>query len=236
MCAVFGILGDYASSTARAALSAMAHRGPDYCGIVEQERLFFAHNRLAIRDLHERAHQPLRHGNILLGFNGEIYNHQEIADTLGLKEATEAETVLAAYLAWGIGCVQRFRGMFALAVYDNGTLYLARDRLGKKPLFFARQKERFVFASEIKGILPFLPTVRMNDDALMSYLSFLAPVAPYTFFEGIEKLAPGEIVTFKDGKISREAYYSLLDASVPLDDALAPKRLEAVDPTSRRQI
>ena len=226
MCAVFGILGSYEPSLAKKALAALGHRGPDACGIAESDGLFFAHNRLAIRDRHARAHQPLRHGNVLLSFNGEIYNYREIADALELTDATEAETVLAAYRAWGIGCVRRFRGMFALAVYDGGTLRLARDRLGKKPLFFARQKERFVFASEIKGILPFLPSVRMNDDALMSYLSFLAPVAPHTFFRGIEKLAPGEIVTFEAGKVSRESYYSLLDAAAPLDDALAPGRLE----------
>ena len=225
MCALFGILGHYEPSAAKRALALLAHRGPDYCGVAEQKGLFFAHSRLAIRDLGARAHQPLQHGGILLGFNGEIYNYRDIADTLGLVDATEAETVLAAYLRWGIGCVRRFRGMFALAVHDGGTLYLARDRLGKKPLFFARQKERFVFASEIKGIVPFLPTVQMNDDALMSYLSFLAPVAPHTFFRGVEKLAPGEIVTYKEGKITRENYYSLLDGAVPLDDALAPKRL-----------
>ena len=226
MCAVFGILGDYEPSSAKNALARLEHRGPDYCGIIERRGLFFAHNRLAIRDRGERAHQPLQAGEVMISFNGEVYNFREIADVLELQNATEAETVLAAYLRWGLGCLKRFRGMFALAVYDSGTLYLARDRLGKKPLFFSRQKERFVFASEIKGILPFLPSVRMNDDALMSYLSFLAPVAPHTFFQGIEKLAPGEIVTFSAGKVSRETYYSLLDAAEPLEDNLAPKRLE----------
>jgi asparagine synthase (glutamine-hydrolysing) len=224
--AVFGILGSYDPSTARRALGALTHRGPDYCGIMEENGLFFAHQRLSIRDINDRSHQPIRRGNVLIGFNGEIYNYRDIAETLGLEDATESETVLAAYRRWGIDCLQRFRGMFALAVYDSGTLYLARDRLGKKPLFFAKQKERFVFASEIKGILPFLPTVRMNDDALMSYLSFLAPVAPHTFFEGIEKLAPGEVLTVTNGSVSRTRYYDLLEASEPLNDALAPKRLE----------
>lgn len=212
MCALFGIVGTHDPRLARTALASMAHRGPDYCGIVEKPGLFFAHNRLSIRDRDARAHQPLASGELLLSFNGEVYNWREVADALGLGAVTEAETVLAAWKAWGPGCVERFRGMFAMAVHDGGTLYLLRDRLGKKPLFFARLGERFVFASEIKGILPFLPRIRMNDDALMSYLSFLTPVAPHTFFEGIEKVAPGEMVTLTNGRIDRRAYYSLLDA------------------------
>jgi len=226
MCAIFGIIGAYEPAAARAALAKLSHRGPDYCGIVERPRLFFAHHRLSIRDLHERSHQPLERDALLLSFNGEIYNHAEIAATLGVQGATEAETVLHAYRRWGIDCVGHFRGMFALALYDGGTLYLLRDRLGKKPLFFAAQKERFVFASEIKGIVPLLPSVRLNDEALMGYLSYLAPTAPHTFFQGVEKVAPGELVTFKEGVVSRTPYYSLLDAAEPLDDAEAPRIIE----------
>ncbi|HHH72208.1 MAG TPA: asparagine synthase (glutamine-hydrolyzing), partial [Sulfuricurvum sp.] len=113
-----------------------------------------------------------------------------------------------------------------MAIYDNGTLHLLRDRLGKKPLFFARLKESFVFASELKAIVPFLPSVKMNGDAMMSYLSFLATTAPHTFFVGIEKLAPGERVTFTNDSVSRHDYYSLLDAANPVDDTDAPKQIE----------
>ncbi len=223
MCALFGILGDYESAAARSALARLAHRGPDYCGIVERPRLFFGHQRLSIRELHERAHQPLHEADLLLSFNGEIYNHEAIAESLGLEGATEAQTLLAAYRAWGIDCVRRFRGMFAIALYDGGTLHLVRDRLGKKPLFFAAMKERFVFASEIKGIVPLLPSVAMNDDALTAYLSFLAPTAPHTFYRGVEKVAPGEVVTLRDGVVTRRPYYDLLEAAEPVDDAEAPR-------------
>ena len=226
MCGILGILGDYDPGMARKALASLAHRGPDHCGIAEQPGLFFGHQRLSIRDRHERAHQPLSDGQMLLGYNGEIYNADDIAKTLGLVGASEAETLLAAYRAWGIDCVHRFRGMFAIAIYDSGTLYLLRDRLGKKPLFFAALKHQFVFASEIKAIVPFLPRVKMNDDAMMSFLSFLAPTAPHTFFEGIEKLAPGEMLTVANGNVSRSSYYSLLDAAVPLEDAKAPRHIE----------
>lgn len=226
MCAIFGIIGDYHAACAKSALAKLAHRGPDYCGIVEKERLFFAHSRLAIRQLGDHAHQPLERDAILLGFNGEIYNYGEIAELLGIPQATEVETVLAAYRRWGVEFVQHLRGMFAIAIYDNGTLHLLRDRLGKKPLFFAQLANSFVFASELKAIVPLLPSIRMNDDAMMAYLSFLAPTAPHTFFQGVEKLAPGEMLTYTNGTVSRREYYSLLDAA-PVEDAEAPAQIEA---------
>jgi len=228
MCALFGIVGTYEPAQARQALSLMAHRGPDACGIIERPELFFAHSRLGIRDLTPQADQPMAAGGLLLAFNGEVYNWREVADALGSPHTTEAETVLAAWKRWGAACVRRFRGMFAMAVYEHGTLYLLRDRLGKKPLFFTALGRRFVFASELKAIVPFLPKVVMNDDALMGYLSFLAPTAPHTFFKGIEKLAPGEMLTLSNGGVKRERYYDLLDAAEPLDAAEAEKTIEAL--------
>ena len=100
MCAVFGILGEVDAGVARHALAVMAHRGPDHCGIVEKAGLFFAHNRLSIIDLDLKAHQPMRHGEVLLSFNGEIYNHKalraELADVFDFKSASDTEVLLAA--------------------------------------------------------------------------------------------------------------------------------------------
>ncbi len=225
MCAVFGILGDYEPSEARRALSLLAHRGPDACEAVETPRLFFAHRRLRIRET-APARQPLRRGDVRISFNGEIYNDRTLAETLGIPGAGEAQVVLAAYLRWGTACVEHFRGMFALAVYDNGTLHLFRDRLGKKPLFFHAGPRRFAFASEIKALVPLLPSVRMNDEAMMSYLAFLAPAPPHTFFEGIEKLAPGEMLTFENNTVSRRFWYDLLDAAEPSGDTNVLSRLQ----------
>jgi len=212
MCAVFGILGEYDEGQAKYALSRLAHRGPDYCGIVQKNNLFFAHQRLTILDSHSRSHQPLSHKDVLLSFNGEIYNFKELRKELNheFQTQSDSEVIIAAYLKWGVDFVQHLRGMFAIALLDGETLYLFRDRLGKKPLFFMHDTA-FRFASEIKALTPFLNKTQMNDDALMSYLSFLAPTPPHTFYKGINKLAAGEFLTYKDDKVVVKRYFDLLD-------------------------
>ena len=215
MCAVFGIIGEYDEGIARAALGRLAHRGPDFCGVVERKNLFFAHQRLGITDIHSRSNQPLSHEKILLSFNGEIYNFKELKDELkggfDFKTQSDSEVIIAAYLKWGLEFVKHLRGMFAIALLDDDTLYLFRDRLGKKPLFYLNGSS-FVFASEIKALLPFLQKVEMDEDALLGYLSFLAPTPPFTFFKNIKKLSAGEYLTFKNGKIEVKRYFDLLDA------------------------
>ena len=212
MCAIFGILGSYDSSLARYALSSLAHRGPDYCGIVEREDLFFSHQRLSIIDTHQRSHQPLHYNDILLSFNGEIYNHKELREELDFpfETTSDTEVILAAYLKWGKEFVQHLRGMFAIALLDGTKLYLFRDRLGKKPLFYMQDAKGFYFASEIKGLTPFLHHKVLNQDALMSYLSFLAPTPPHTFFDGIQKLRPGEYLEYEHGRYTLHSYYDPL--------------------------
>ena len=213
MCAIFGILGHYDEAKAKAALATLTHRGPDYCGIVANRTLFFAHQRLSIQDTHHRSHQPLRHEKILLSFNGEIYNFKELRQELDFDFQTQSdsEVIIAAYLKWGAAFVEHLRGMFAIALLDGEKLYLFRDRLGKKPLFFMQTKEQFVFASELKALTPFLKKKEINNDALLSYLSFLAPTPPHTFYKGIQKLAAGEYLTFERGKAEVKRYFDLLD-------------------------
>ena len=132
MCAIFGILGEHEESQAKYALSRLAHRGPDYCGITQKPNLFFAHQRLSILDSNSRSHQPLKHKNILLSFNGEIYNFKELREELQFEYQTQSdsEVIIAAYIRWGLDFVQHLRGMFAIALMDGETLYLFRDRLG----------------------------------------------------------------------------------------------------------
>lgn len=223
MCAVFGILGEYDENLAKKALSLLAHRGPDFCGVVQRENLFFAHQRLSIIDTKERSNQPLEHEKMLLSFNGEIYNFKELKQELThefvFKTQSDTEVIIAAYLKWGVEFVTHLRGMFVIALLDDNTLYLFRDRLGKKPLFYMHDKA-FIFASEIKALVPFLQKVEMDEDALLSYLSFLAPTPPFTFFKNIKKLAAGEYLTFamkevplgyKNNKIEVKRYFDLLD-------------------------
>jgi len=212
MCAIFGIIGAYDHQQAKLALTKLSHRGPDYCGIVQREQLFFAHQRLSIQDTHTRSHQPLKHNNILLSFNGEIYNFKELRQELAYayKTQSDSEVIIAAYLKWGVNFIQHLRGMFAIALLDTDKLYLFRDRLGKKPLFYF-EGSAFIFASEIKALVPFLRKKKMNDEALLSYLSFLAPTPPHTFFQGIKKLGAGEYLTFKNSQVDVKRYYDILD-------------------------
>ncbi len=215
MCAVFGIIGEYDETMAKHALSLLAHRGPDYCGITQSQNLFFAHQRLSILDINERSHQPLQHEKILLSFNGEIYNFKELKEELAcgftFNTQSDSEVIIAAYLKWGVDFVNHLRGMFAIALLDGQTLYLFRDRLGKKPLFYMHQNNSFIFSSEIKGLTPFLKKHELNEDALISYLSFLAPTPPHTFFKGINKLAAGEYLTYNSGHVEIKRYFDLLN-------------------------
>lgn len=215
MCAVFGIIGEYDPPKAKKALSLLSHRGPDHCGIIQKERLFFAHRKLSIMDTSSYSNQPFSYGGIHVSFNGEIYNYKELIDELNcgfeFKYYNEGEVIAAAYLRWGESFVSRLRGMFAIALHEGATLYLYRDRLGKKPLFYMHGSS-FVFASEIKAIVPFLNKVEMDQDALLGYLSFLAPTPPFTFFKEIKKLGASEYLVFKDDKLHVKRYFDLLDS------------------------
>ena len=219
MCGVFGIIGDYSPHKAREALKRLAHRGRDHCGIVEGEGYFLSHQRLSITDAHTRSHQPMCRGRVLISFNGEIYNHTALRETLHLthwETDSDTEVILAAYERWGIACVNHLEGMFAFALIDGDKLYLVRDRFGKKPLFYHQNTDTLVFASEIKAIKPFLSSVRMNDEALHSYLSFLAPTPPHTFYQGIEKLESGEWLCYEHNKVTKHRYYNVLERSFPM--------------------
>ncbi len=231
MCGVFGIIGDYSPHKAREALKLLAHRGRDYCGIIENKRFFLAHQRLSITDEHPRSHQPMSRGRVIISFNGEIYNHSALREQLSPQNwetLSDTEVILAAYERWGIGCVEHLEGMFAFALIDGEKCYLVRDRFGKKPLFYHQGKEAFVFASEIKAIKPFLSSIHMNDAALHSYLSFLAPTPPHTFYEGIDKLESGTWLCAEHGKITKHRYYDVLKGSSLLisDRSEALQRIE----------
>lgn len=219
MCAIFGIIGEYDGALARKSVSLLSHRGPDYCGIVEEKGLFIAHNRLSIVDLSLGASQPMVKDEIILSFNGEIYNFQKLQKILDIPFETQSDTevVLRAYQKWGVSFVDHLEGMFAIALYDKGKLYLFRDRLGKKPLYFMYTSTQFVFSSEIKGILPHLKKKVLNKDALHSYLSFLAPTPPHTFYKGIEKLESGHFAVYKNSKLEIKPYYDLLPAPIMIN-------------------
>jgi asparagine synthase (glutamine-hydrolysing) len=209
----------------------MVHRGPDGAGlwISPNRRVGLAHRRLAIIDLAEAAAQPMSSadGSLQLVFNGEIYNHAEIRRELielghwqWKTDHSDTEVILHAFAEWGIDCLQRFRGMFAFALWDARAhrLWLVRDRIGIKPLYYSVHHGRVTFASEIKALLQDAEQVRaVNEEGLFHYLSFLTTPAPDTLFAGIHKLSPGSFLAIEaGGRQHEEKYWDALDQTTPL--------------------
>ena len=209
----------------------MIHRGPDGAGwwISPDGRVGLGFRRLAIIDLSEAANQPMSNedGSIRVVFNGEIYNHAEIrAELMRLgghrwnTDHSDTEVILHAYEEWGIGCLERFRGMFAIGLWDGRSrdLWLVRDRIGIKPLYYSIHDGRLVFASEIKALLKDPDQKRaVDEEAFYHYLSFLTAPAPRTLFEGIRKLSPATWLKVReDGHVEERRYWDVLDHVTPL--------------------
>ncbi len=206
MCGVAGVLAGNDASTVHAMMGAIAHRGPDGTGLYSGPRCTLGHMRLAIVDV-ENGSQPMsepsRDAHIV--FNGEVYNHQELRKELAAEERSywrghsDTEVMLAAISQWGLeAAVQRFNGMFAFALWDREdcVLYLVRDRLGKKPLYYGWMGSTFLFGSELKALRAH-PAFKaeINRDALALYLRHNYIPAPYSIFRGIQKLPAGTILT-----------------------------------------
>jgi asparagine synthase (glutamine-hydrolysing) len=211
---------------------AMSHRGPDGAGawISPDGRVGLGHRRLAIIDLSPRANQPMSNedDSVWVVYNGEIYNHAEIRCELSRTgvhrwktDHCDTEVILHAYEEWGIDCVQRFRGMFAFGLWDarDRRLWLVRDRVGIKPLYYSVHHGRFVFASEIKALLEDTDQRRaVHEPAFFHYLSFLTTPSPQTLFDGIRKLPPATIMRIDgDGTIIERRYWDVWDDVVSLD-------------------
>jgi len=200
----------------------MYHRGPDDFGaeIYPGRGAYavgLAQRRLSIVDLSPMGHQPMHSpdGRVSIVFNGEIYGFQKLKEELTnyrFASTCDTEVILAAYLEWGIDCIRRLNGMFAIAIYDRREekLFLVRDRLGKKPLYYWLEDENLVFASELKPIMK-CPGFQGNirRDVLPRYLYHQYLCGPESIFENVYKVRPGEIVCFSDGKISKWHYWDL---------------------------
>lgn len=196
----------------------IAHRGPDDQGTVVMGRAALGMRRLAIIDL-VTGHQPMFSDDkrYAIVFNGEIYNYRELTEDLEsrgyqFQTNSDTETILHAFEAYGVDCVPHLRGMFAFAIWDSveGVLFLARDRVGKKPLFYSLLPDgTFVFGSEIKSIL-LHPDVRREIDtkALDSYLTFGYVPESQCIFSGISKVQPGCFLRFSNRKIAEDRYWS----------------------------
>src|SRR5439155_1298151 len=223
----------------------LAHRGPDGADtwVDDDGRIGLGFRRLAIIDLSDSAMQPMPNedGSVRLVFNGEIYNHAEIRrelEQLGghrfRTDHSDTEVIVHAFEQWGIDCIHRFRGMFALAIWDERAqeLWLVRDRIGIKPLYWSVHHGRLNFASEIKALLTDPQQERgVDEQALYHYLSFLTTPAPQTLFKGIKKLPGGTWLRISvDGSVREQRYWDVWDNTSPLtgvsDDEIAALLLD----------
>lgn len=212
---------------------AMAHRGPDGVDlwISQNGRVGLGHRRLSIIDLSHTADQPMcnEDGSLWIVFNGEIYNHAEIRaelERLGghtwKTDHSDTEMILHAFEQWGIDCLERLRGMFAMALWDDRRqqLWLIRDRIGIKPMYYSIHHGRITFGSEIKALLqdPDQPRA-LNEPAFYHYLSFLTTPAPETLFEGIKKLPGGTWMRIDaDGTVQERRWWDVWDHTQPLSN------------------
>lgn len=200
----------------------MHHRGPDDGGEEifagkEGYQIGMAQRRLSVMDLSPLGHQPMhaKDGRISVVFNGEIYNFLELREELQeypFCSNCDTEVIIAAYLKWGIKCIDRFNGMFAICLYDRETrdVYLVRDRIGKKPLYYEVDGENLIFASELKPIMKregFHKKIRREVLSRFLFQQYIN--APETIFENVYKLEPGSILRFRDGEIKIWKYWDI---------------------------
>jgi asparagine synthase (glutamine-hydrolysing) len=238
MCGICGKLNfelndNVSASLVRSMADTIAHRGPDDFGLYVTGQVGLGHRRLSIIDLNT-GHQPLANedGSVWIVFNGEIYNFQELRTfLLGrghiFKTRTDTEVIVHLYEELGPACVERLRGMFAFAIWDNRAkvLLLARDRVGIKPLYYSLAKRSIVFASEIKAILADTSMEReIAPEMIDRFLTFYYIPGTETLHKGISKLAPGHYLLVKNGVAESHQYWNL-SFSKP-EERLSPKEAE----------
>ena len=218
MCGFVGFTGQLAQgeSVLKNMMDAIIHRGPDSAGTHIDENISLGFRRLSIIDL-DSGTQPMYNetGDIVIVFNGEIYNYQELREELINKghvfnNNADTEVLIHGYEEYGEDLLKRLRGMFAFVIWDSRKkkLFGARDFFGIKPFYYAVVDGQLVFASEIKSILMYTPYKKeMNKDALENYLTFQYSVLPETFFKGIYKLMPSHSITFENGRVDIKRYW-----------------------------
>ncbi len=216
ICGIFGLNKEESSTMVQRMNNAIAHRGPDDDGFYVDEKVALGHRRLAIIDLSPAGHQPMQDSlnEMEIVFNGEIYNFQEIKSLLPdyhFKTKTDTEVILAAYKKWGVACVHQFNGMFAFAIWDKTKqeLFIARDRVGIKPLYYYQKDTTVLFASEVRAILESgLVPRKINKSALADYFIYQTVHAPHTLIDGLFMLMPGHQMVINKSGVSINQYWS----------------------------
>ena len=242
MCGIFGKI-NFQTKTAvdknqlKSAIDAMSHRGPDDEGIFVDRYAGLGMKRLKIIDL-ESGHQPIFNetGNLVIVYNGEIYNYIELRDELlkkghKFKTKSDTEVILHLFEEYGPECLEKLNGMFSFAVWDTKKeeMFIARDRLGIKPLFYSINNGTLIFSSEIKSILTDSSIKReMDEQAFTNYLSFYYVSSQWTIFKNIKRLPPAHYIKIKNGQVEIKEYWDYLFGSVKITEKQA---IEEIDGT-----
>lgn len=208
MCGITGIVGkDIPQGVVQRMTAAVAHRGPDAEGYFEEGQVRLGHRRLSILDTSARGNQPMSDptGRYVLIHNGEIYNFRQVRAALGFAHGTETDTevILAAWIRWGPACLERFAGMWAFAIWDRveESLFIARDRLGIKPIYYCTSGGRLLFGSEVRALLASgMLQPRVDVAGLASYLLYQTVYGEGTLVEGVKMIPPGHYGTWKAGQ------------------------------------
>ena len=253
MCAIVGIWGEANEELIQRMTAEVAHRGPDDCGIrvfrETPQAISLGHRRLSIIDLSTAGRQPMANEDetIWVVFNGEIYNFPELREQLvaaghRFRSRTDSEVLIHGYEEWGIDFVKKLNGIFAFGMWDSRrqVLHLARDRYGVKPLYYAAQGARVLFASEIKALLCDARVERdIDEEALLTYTRFRYSPEPLTLFKHVKKVQPGHVLTIQAEGMTEKAFYTLEfhESNRPKSDADWAKELrESLFGAVRRQM
>lgn len=218
MCGIAGFIGKGNLGDVEAMCMALKHRGPDDHGIYHRNGVGLAHTRLSILDVSPRGKQPMWNNDMTVAivFNGEIYNFRELKEDIRLRKPypfktdTDTEVILGLYDEYGEKCFEKLNGMFAIALYDFriNKLLLARDRLGKKPLYWGVFDGTLIFGSEPKALLkhPYFEK-KIDLESLNKYLAYEYVPTPHSIFKGVRKLEPASYLSYCEGKITKEIFW-----------------------------
>lgn len=237
MCGICGIYGIEDRSLIEKMLFVLKHRGPDDQGIYTDTNFSMGHARLSIIDLSERGRQPMsnENGDVWLSVNGEIYNFQEIKAALEkdghvFYSHSDSEVIIHAYEQYGLEFIKKLRGMFAFALYDkkNHRLILARDPIGKKPLYYYYDGKILIFASEIKAILEAGIKPKVNMQAVSAYLVYQYSLGAQTLFDGIKKVLAGNMHVLQDQQLTIQKYWDIQEHLIHADEFFYQKKLRSL--------
>lgn len=215
------------------ALRLLNNRGPDFSAHININDKMFGHTRLSIIDLHEEANQPMVFDDLVLVFNGEIYNYKELIETEGLSCNTksDSEVIIRLYQKYGTDFLNKLNGMFAFTLFDikDEKYFCARDRYGKKPFFYYFKNNKFIFSSSIKSIIKLLSTTpSMNKVALSQYMQYFVALGENTFYNDIHKLEASSFMILQNNELQIKKYYKINTYKKIHDEPTALKEMEEI--------